>query len=210
MRWLVLLVVIAGCYAEPRPARRPTVVDNVPYGSDRAAVRAWHLAHDWCLRRTWPQSDEFVRCVAGEYINPTTPPMYTVIRYGSSGASVAYAVFVPVPCTMQGRCDRIEGAALPAERPFVDPRHGLDVDLAARGRAVQHPDAPLPDMQERMFDALAPELDARCGRPTWHDRYGATWHTRRTEVGLFVGGNGAWIIETHELEGAPPGIAFKD
>lgn len=208
----MLLVLVAGCYAQlPRPARRTMVVDDVPYGTQRATVRAWHLAHDWCLRRTWPQSDEFVRCFRGEYLDQKTPPMYTIVRYGSSGASVAYAVFVPVPCRMEGSCDRIDGGATwPAERPFVDPRRGLDADLSARGRAVQHPEAPLPEMQRLMFDALAPELDARCGRPTWHDGYGATWRTRRSELGLFVGGNGAWVIETHELEGAPPGLALGD
>ena len=56
-------------------------------------------------------------------------------------------------------------------------------------------------MQGRMWTALAGELDRRFGQPTWHEPhdYGATWATPTSTIGLFVGGNGGWIIETHEL-----------
>jgi hypothetical protein len=185
------------------PAHRPLVVDNVPYGADRAAVRAWHLARDWCLRREWPTTDEFVRCDPHPYINPTTPSLFSMIRYDDRGWSVSYAVFTPVPCTMQGRCDEVVGHTfVNADREFIEPEVGLRVDLAERGRAIKRGPYLLPDMQDRMFSALREEIAGRKVVKTWGDPrgFGETWESHNTVVGLFVSSNGAWIVETHEVK----------
>src|SRR5262249_17531678 len=109
MRALLLLAVVTGCFgpSDTLPKHRPMVGDNLPYGVERAKVREWPLAHDWCLGRRWDDTDEFIRCNPHEYLNATTPPMRSIIRYDAAGWSVAYAVFVPVPCTMYGTCQRV-------------------------------------------------------------------------------------------------------
>jgi hypothetical protein len=203
MRLLLVVWLLASCVPEQLPAHRPMVVDNVPYGIDRWVVRAWHFAHDWCLRREWPTTDEFVRCEAHPYINPTTPSMFSLIRYDDSGWSVAYAVFTPVPCTMEGRCDQVVGRTrVNADREFVEPGVGLYLDLAERGRALQRANTSVPDMQGRLYSALRSEIASRRVVHTWSDEhgFGETWETRNTELGLFVASNGAWVVETHEVK----------
>jgi hypothetical protein len=209
MRFLLVLV-LAACYVEPPatpPARRPLVTDNLPYLVERAKVRAWHDHNDWCLRRQWPSSDEFVICNSHPYLNRTTPAMYALVKYDAQQRAIAYAVFTPVPCRMYGRCDEIYArTALADERDFVDHFSGLLDNLAQRGRSVERQSVELPEMQHLMFEALKPEMMKRFGAPTWQDplRYGATWATRTSTIGLFVAGKGYWVVETHELR--PPGM----
>ena len=133
--------------------------------------------------------------------------MYALVRYDAAGRSIEYAVFTPVPCRMYGRCDAIYGRTLYAdEHDFVDHFKGLDDNLAQRGRTVERESVDLPEMQQLMLDALKPEMMKRFGRPTWADhwRYGATWQTKTSTIGLFVAGRGGWVIETHELR--TPGV----
>ncbi|HEX4456053.1 MAG TPA: hypothetical protein VH143_34570, partial [Kofleriaceae bacterium] len=110
---IVAMAVGAGCHANPEPAMpitRSLVTDRLPYELSRAEVRAWHAQHGWCIRRTWPSTDEFVVCDAiHPYMNLHTPPMYAMARYDATNRSVAYATFTPVPCRMYGTCDRIYG-----------------------------------------------------------------------------------------------------
>jgi hypothetical protein len=213
MRIALALVAVAviGCGSGPEPQSpgvtdRPLVTDSLPYQVSRADVRAWHGKNGWCLRRTWPMTDEFVVCDAiHPYMNLRTPPMYSMARYDTGDRSIAYATFTPVPCRMYGRCDRIFGRTVyPAEHDFVDHWSGLRDNLVAIGRAEPQEAVGLPSMQRRMVDLLADELDRRFGAPTWRDPhdYGQTWHTRTSDVGLFVGGSGTWIIETHEMRSA--------
>jgi hypothetical protein len=214
MRFVVVLVVLVACYVEPPatpPKRRPLVTDQLPYLFERDRVRAWHLSNDWCLRRVWPSTDEFVICNHHPYLNPTTPAMYALVHYDSANRSTAYAVFTPVPCRMYGRCDAIYGRTLYAsEHDFVDHDNGLYDHLADRGRAVEPHGVDLPEMQQQMLDALVPEMQARFGKPTWADRtrYGMTWATPTSEIGLFVAGRGSWVVETHELRGQPPSASL--
>jgi hypothetical protein len=203
MRLLLALCLVASCVSEQLPARRPMVVDNVPYGIDRWVVRAWHFAHGWCMAREWPTTDEFVQCDPHPYINPTTPTMFSMIRYDDQGWSTSYAVFTPVPCTMQGRCDKVVGHSyLNPDHEFVEPGVGLTLDPAERGRAIERPDTSMPDMQERLYSALRKELANRRVVHTWADArgFGDTWESPNTIVGLFVSSNGAWIVETHEIK----------
>ena len=203
MRLLLALCLVASCVPEQLPAHRPMVVDNVPYGIDRWVVRAWHFAHGWCMAREWPTTDEFVRCDVHPYINPTTPTMFSMIRYDDQGWSTSYAVFTPVPCTMQGRCDEVVGHSyLNPDREFIEPGVGLTLDPTERGRAIERPDTAMPDMQERLYSALRTEIAGRRVVQTWVDThgFGETWESPNTEVGLFVSSNGAWIVETHEIK----------
>lgn len=206
------VAVIAACHTTPEPATpvaRPLVTDQLPYLVSRADVRAWHGNHGWCLRRTWPSTDEFVVCDAiHPYMNLRTPPMYAMARYDDTGRSIAYATFTPVPCRMYGRCDRIYGRTVYAgEHDFVDHWTGLRDNLAEIGRSESTQPVGLPSMQRRMVDLLAGELDRRFGAPSWRDPhdYGQTWETPTSEIGLFVGGNGGWIVETHELRSGAVG-----
>ena len=202
---LCLVVVVAACGEAQLPVHRPLVVDNVPYGADRGAVRAWHFAHDWCLRRAWPTTDEFVRCNPRPYVNPTTPSMFTMIRYDDRGWSTSYAVFVPVPCTMQQRCDEVVGhTRVNPDYELVEPGVGLYLDATERGRWIERAATVVPEMQARMYSALRREIESRRVVRTWADAFGfgETWETRNTELGLFVSSNGAWIIETHEIKAA--------
>ncbi len=203
---ILAMAVVAGCHANPEPATpiaRPLVTDQLPYRVARAEVRAWHAQHGWCIRRTWPSTDEFVVCDAiHPYMNLHTPPMYAMARYDAANRSVAYATFTPVPCRMYGNCDRIYGRTVYAsEHDFVDHWNGLRANLAQIGRDESTQVQGLPSMQHRMVDLLVGELDRRFGAPTWRDRndYGETWATATSEIGLFVGGNGGWVIETHEM-----------
>lgn len=202
MRWL-LLVVLAAC--AQLPAHRPLVVDNVPYGADRAAVRAWHVEHGWCFAFAFPTTDVFSHCEPHPYLNESTPGMLSMIRYDDRGWSTAYAVYTPVPCTMQGRCDQLLlPSGLNPDAEFVNP-DGLMPDLADRGRGLERHDTVLPDMPSRMYDALRTEIAGRYKlHRTWADPngFGETWETPVTDVGLFVSSNGAWIIETHEIKPA--------
>jgi hypothetical protein len=208
----LVAIAVIGCYVAPPeqpPGRRPLVTDQLPYYFKRDAVRAWYEHNDWCMRRTWPTTDEFVVCNRKPYLNESTPPMYTLARYDAEDRVVAFATFTPVPCRMHGHCDQIRGRTVYAsEHDFVDHSMGLHEQLANRGRAVEPHEEQLPSMQQRMFDALVVELHNRFADPTWQDprRYGMTWSTRTSEVGLFVAGSGGWIVETHELSGAPPGL----
>ena len=209
-RWL--FIALAACYVAPPevvPEHRPLITDQLRYGMTRDTVRAWHARNDWCMRRTWPNSDEFVICNRHPYLNPTTPAMYALARYDETGRVIAFATFTPVPCRMYGRCDRIYGRTVYAsEHDFVDHWVGLDDHLADRGRAVEPYEMELPEMQHKMFDALGKELLHRFGAPTWQDprRYGATWASPTSEIGLFVAGRGGWVVETHELRQiGPPG-----
>ncbi|MDB4956427.1 MAG: hypothetical protein JWO36_3996 [Myxococcales bacterium] len=212
MRWWLPLVLAIGCYVAPPaklPDRRPLVTDQLPYRVERAIVRAWHLRNDWCLRRIWPSTDEFVICNHNPYLNSKTPAMYALVRYDGDARAIAYATFTPVPCRMYGRCDVITGRTVYAsEHDFVDHSSGLYDHLADRGRAVEPHEQSLPSMQQMMFDALGQELRRRFGDPTWRDprRYGMTWATTSSEIGEFVAGSGGWIVETHELRGAPPSL----
>ena len=210
MRSLLLLLPVLGLLAAcmpPPPPPRPLVVDNVPYGANRQAARAWHLAHGWCVRRTWPTTDEFERCDPRPQANPTIQPIFTIIRYDASGGSVSYALFTPVQFLDPDRGARLhwwESKTNP-DHEFVDPASGLLTGLASRGRAISQPSYPPEEEQWRLFDALAAELDKRCGKRAWaEDRgWGAIWHTKASEIGLFIASNGHWIIETHELELQP-------
>jgi hypothetical protein len=207
----MLAMVAIGCHESASPqtpvqqlvASRPLVTDQLAYGASRADVRAWHGQHGWCLRRHWPSTDEFVVCDAiHPYLNLKTPPMYSMARYDAADRAIAYATFTPVPCRMYGRCDRIlDRTVYDAEHDFVDHWSGLRDHLAAIGRDEPQQVRGLPSMQRRMVDLLAGGLDRRFGTPTWRDPYdyGQTWATPTSEIGLFVGGNGSWIIETHEL-----------
>jgi hypothetical protein len=206
---IALVIAMAGCHeqaSDPSPSfapTRPLVTDALPYQVARADVRAWHVHNGWCIRRQWPTTDEFVVCEAiHPYMNLRTPPMYAMAKYDAAGKSIAYATFTPVPCRMNGQCDRIYGRTVYAsEHEFVDHFNGLYDHLADRGRAEAPQLVGLPSMQGRLWSALASELDRRFGAATWrepHD-YGATWATPTSTIGLFVGGSGGWIIETHEL-----------
>jgi len=211
MRWLLVVIALVGCSIGPPaklPERRPLVTDNLTYGVTREGVRAWMASNDWCMRRMWPATDEFVICNRHPYLNMNTPAMYSLVRYDAAQRSVAFAVFTPVPCRMYGRCDRIYGRTVYAsEHDFVGLDVGLYDHLADRGRSVEPHVMPMPAMQQLMFDALSPELGKRFGAPTWLDprHYGGTWQTPTSEIGLFVAGNGGWVVETHEMRGAPPG-----
>jgi hypothetical protein len=216
MRSILVAVVLAGCSAPPPEApqnpdplatHRPLVTDQLPYHLERDKVRAWHDTDDWCRRRTWPATDEFVICNHHPYMNQSTPPMYSMARYDAAGRTIAYATFTPVPCRLYGRCDTLYGRTVyAAEYDFVDHERGLRDHLADRGRAVEPSEVEMPAMQQRTFDALADELRRRFGPPVWQDphRFGATWLTPSSEIGLFVAGRGNWIVETHEMRGAPP------
>jgi hypothetical protein len=208
---ILAVAVMTACHSGTEPqapsvAQRPLVTDALPYQVARADVRAWHEQHGWCLRRHWPSTDEFVVCDAiHPYMNLRTPPMYAMARYDNAGRSIAYATFTPVPCRMYGRCDRIPGRTVyNAEHEFVDHWSGLRDNLAEIGRAAPEEPVGLPSMQRRMVDLLTSELDRRFGAPTWRDPndYGQTWETPTSDIGLFVGGNGTWIIETHEMRSA--------
>ncbi|HSN30149.1 MAG TPA: hypothetical protein VLT45_27870 [Kofleriaceae bacterium] len=210
MRTLVLILLVVGCAAtEPTPttpARRALVTDNLPFLVPRAQVRAWHDQNDWCLRRQWAQSDEFVLCNRQPYMNPRTPPQHTFVRYDASQRSIAYATFAPVPCRLYGRCDRIYGRTVwRDDHEYVDHWQGLLDNLAQRGRMAEPEEVAPPEMQADDFAALARELDTRFGAATWRDPkgYGATWATPNAEIGLFVAGKGGWVVETHELRQAP-------
>jgi len=212
MRLTPLLLIVVACYVAPpeKPAEhRPLVTDQLPYLSGRDAVRAWHDHNDWCRRRTWPSTDEFVICNQHPYLNQSTPAMYTLAHYDPAGRVIAYATFTPVPCRMYGRCDRIYGRTVYAsELDFVDHDSGLYDHLAERGRDVEPHETELPPMQHLMLDALAVEMNRRFGEPIWQDprRYGMEWTTRTSDIGLFVAGSGGWVVETHELRGAAPGL----
>ena len=212
MRLLLLLGLLAACMPPPPPPR-PLVVDNVPYGANRQAVRGWHQAHGWCMLRTWPTTDEFERCDPRPEANPTFQPIFTIIRYDASGGSISYALFVPVRfMEVEGsyvRGDHLhwwESKTTP-DHDFVDPATGLMTDLASHGRAIDQPSFPPEEEQWRLFDALAAELDHRAGKRAWaEDRgWGAIWKTKASEMGLFIASNGHWIVETHELEARAPG-----
>jgi hypothetical protein len=221
-RIIPILVAMAGCYVDQTTPRyshsasddytnsRPLVTDQLPYYATRDEVRAWHDQHGWCRRRTWSTTDEFYVCdQVRPYYNRSTPPMYSMVKYDDGGRAVAYAMFTPVPCNAYGRCDRIYGRTVYAsEHDFVDHQHGLYDHLADRGRAVEPEPVGLPDMQQRMFDALETELARRFGAPTWSDarRYGATWMQQGSEIGLFVGGSGGWVVETHEILAGEPNV----
>jgi len=229
---ILISIAMAGCFVEstppqaPRPEdagdstfRRPLVTDHLPFQAARQTVRTWHAQHGWCLRRVWPSTDEFVVCdQVHPYLDLRTPPMYSMAKYDPASLSIAYATFTPVPCRMYGRCDKIYGRTVyQAEHDFVDHQHGLYDQLAERGQASSSDDQPigLPSMQRRMHDALAVELRQRYGAPSWQDphRYGEIWDMPGNTVGLFVGGRGAWVIETHEMtrlpEGPPGAISMK-
>jgi hypothetical protein len=197
MRLLMVVWLLASCVPEQLPAHRPMVVDAIPYGANRAEIRAWHLAHGWCIRRVWPTTDEFVRCDLRPEANPTFPAVFSMIRYDAAGWSISYAVFAPVQHIFNFMpFERL----LDPDHELVDPAEGLYLDLADRGRAIERPRANPRLRTRRLFAALADELDQRCGKPTWKSAWGETWQTKRTELGLFVASNGHWIIETHEVK----------
>jgi hypothetical protein len=205
----VATLVALGCYVEPPatlPDHRSMATDDLAYLASRATVRAWHDHNNWCRRRTWAAADEFVICDPHPYLNLKTPPMYALARCDKTDRLVAIAIFTPVPCRMYGRCDRIYGrTTFGPELDFVDHKSGPYDHLADRGRNVPAHDMELPSMQHRMLDALAREPLRRFGTPTWQDphRYGMTWSTRTSEIGLFVAGSGGWVVETHELITTP-------
>src|SRR5690349_3577345 len=129
MRTILVALLLASCYSPPpeQPSndtdstRRSLVTDELPFHSDRAAVRTWHEHNDWCRRRTWPNTDEFVACNVHPYMNARTPPMYAMARYDDAGRTIAYATFTPVPCRLYGRCDAIFARTVyPSEWDFVD------------------------------------------------------------------------------------------
>jgi hypothetical protein len=209
----VALVSVVGCASTPQVTAetepqytRPLITDQLPFRAERAAVRAQQDQNDWCLRRTWDHSDEFQICDKHPYLNRSTPPMITVVRYDSHDRATAYAVFTPVPCRMYGRCDQQLDAHNIVEWELVDHDYGLRGDLVYIGENADHRDEPLLSMQQRMVDALTVELAKRFGKPVWRDRhqYGAAWATATADIGLFVIGDGGWVVETHELHHTDP------
>lgn len=189
---------------------RSLVTDDLPYLAPRTIVRAHQSKNDWCLRREWPHSDEFVICDRHPYINRSTPPMVTIVRYDDTDRTTAYAVFTPVPCRMYGRCDTLMETNNLWELDFVDHSAGLRTNLVLVGESATHNDEDLWSMQQRMVDALTVELTNRFGAPVWRDphQYGTAWQTAMSDVGLFVIDKGQWVVETHELRrSGPPGLA---
>ena len=112
---------------------------------------------------------------------------------------------------MYGRCDGVFRTVYASEHEFVDHSNGLYPHLADRGRAESNSGIELPSMQVKMFDALAAELHRRFGAPGWQDphRFGATWTTQTSSIGLFVAGNGGWVVETHEMLVVPKQTAAR-
>ena len=219
MRFVAVALVLTalGCASEPQVTpttrahyTRPLVTDQLPFMYERANVRARELANDWCLRRYWPHSDEFVVCNPRPYINQSTPPMVTIVRYDATDRAQAYAVFTPVPCRMYGKCDVSMDTQNVWELDFVDHSAGLRGGLIFIGENAKHNDDALWSMQQRTVDALTVELANRFGRPVWSDphQYGAVWQTATSDIGLFVMATGEWVVETHELRRTgPPGLA---
>ena len=214
---VALVLSVLGCASDSQvtPATRPhyarpLVTDQLPFLEARAVLRAQQSQNDWCLRRTWQRSDEFVVCDPQPYLNRSTPPMVTIVRYDAADRARAFAVFTPVPCRMYGRCDTSMDATNVVEYDFVDHDHGLRGGLVFIGESADHAARALPSMQQRMIDALTVELSGRFGDPVWRDRhhYGAAWSSATEDIGLFVVGNGNWIVETHELRTTtPPGLS---
>ena len=204
---VLVLVSALGCGGTSRSVRRSLVTDNIRPGAERSKVRAWHLAHDWCQRRTWSSTDEYQVCDPHPYLDRSTPAMHALFGY-AGGRARSMALFIPVPCRMYGRCDRVRPKkASSRDLPFVELETGLVADLAGRGQRSA-PTGYLPSMQRRMLDGLAEELEARYGEPIATNRKGTAriWRTPRHEiVGLFLSPNGTWVVETHEFATAPEG-----
>jgi hypothetical protein len=110
---------------------------------------------------------------------------------------------------MYGRCDSLDESTNVWERDFVDHDYGLRGGLVFVGETAEHRHQDLRSMQQRMVDALTVELSTRFGSPVWRDpyQYGSAWSTATADIGLFVVGDGEWVVETHELHRTgPPGV----
>lgn len=208
MRAAIVAAVLAACGApepvHPEDYARRLVTDDLPYGSERAAVRAWFEAHDGCRARTWDATDEFVGCDPHPTQNHATRPEITLVRYDAAGKAEAFAAFVQVPCRMYGKCDAMVEPQQLRELDFVDHRAGLRAGLVEVGEREPAHTYGLPSMQQRTLDGLAVELGHRYGPPVWEHphRFGEVWTTPSERIGLFVIDDGGWVIETHELRPA--------
>jgi hypothetical protein len=208
---LVGLLAVAACTGETGVTaknaadyERRLVTDDLPFGSDRGAVRAWFDAHDGCRRRTWEMSDEFIDCDRHPMINRRSRPSITFVRYDASGRADAFAAMVQVPCRMYGKCDRVLEVNELREPDFIDHHAGLRSDLAGIGQREPEHAYDLPSMQQRTIDALAVELSKRYGPPIWRHPhgYGEVWTTPAEQIGLFLFEGDDWVIETHEARAA--------
>lgn len=199
---IAALISALGCGGGAHSLRRTLVTDDVPAGAERARVRAWLLDHDWCQARSWESTDEYRSCERSPYLNPSTRSMYSLFRY-EGGRVASIAIFVPVPCRMYGRCDRLfPHPGVRRDQPFVDPRKGLVDDLVGEGRKATPTPDPVPSMQRRLIDGLAVELEARYGAPESKNEVATAivWRTSSgEEIGLFLAPNGQWVVETHEF-----------
>src|SRR4051812_33518220 len=127
MRAVVIGVLLAaGCAGEPgvtaknaaEYARR-LVTDDLPYGTDRSAVRAWFEAHDGCRKRTWEATDEFSGCDRHPTLARSTRADLTLVRCDSTGHADAFAALVEVPCRMYGKCDALLDSDALREIDFI-------------------------------------------------------------------------------------------
>lgn len=197
----VAAVVTAACGPLDRSGARPLVTDGTQLGATRADVKTWHLAHDWCVGRTWASSDEYVTCAPRAYEGQASDRLRSYFRF-DGGRQTASAVYAPVPCTRKD-CRRPMGVDTALEGP---PFVAFDAGLVARPTSAGRDDAlaiELPADQRRLLDALALELERRYGPPDWTSPTGTArvWYEGGERIGLFLSRDGLWTVETHEASG---------
>jgi hypothetical protein len=187
--------VLAAACASSNSVRRSLVTDDLHYDEPRDDVRAWHDAHGWCQRVSGDVLDDFTACHVA-MLAPHTPPVESLVEY-REGRVEAFAVFVPVPCRVTGRCDQMSRSTGPRWLPR--PGESFVHYMADLGLHQVPPDE-IPSMQRQTLDALEVELDHRYGPPIWSNavRSAMRWNAQQGEhIALFLDARGYQVIETH-------------
>jgi hypothetical protein len=182
---LAMLVTLVGCGATRANLRRPLVTDETPLGMSRAQVVDWHREHGWCADYSpHPAMDVFRPCD-----RPNRDRMFVLLAFKDDRLAAA-TVNVTAPPPGQ------QPTGFPA--PFTQARRSIFFGEPARRQVAID-----------IMDALAAELEARYGAPTY-----ASWTERRWQradetvriywmelVGDYV------VIEVHE---SPTTISRQD
>ena len=190
------IAVASACAPINHDVRRPLVTDQTPLGMTRADVKAWHLAHGWCVGRTWPSSDEYETCLPYGDAGTSSPPIRSLFHF-EGDVMVSAAVYAPVSC---GRvCLQVDVHTSNAGPPFVVFDQGLVATPTTAGQSSPL-EVEVPADQHRALDAMRVELTARYGEPAWINPTGTAmqWSSSHETIGLFLSADARWTVETHE------------
>jgi hypothetical protein len=199
---ILVAAAVAACGPVDKSAKRPLVSDETPLGMARAEVKSWHTGHDWCVGRTWEESDEYVPCNDPVMKGAGAEGPIRSFFHFDGERLISSAVYAPVSCTRAACRHPIQVGTELEGPPFIAFDAGLTETPVDAGRGAP-PEIELNEDVHNTMDAMRKELERRFGAPVWKNAQetAMVWQGTGEQVGLFVSADARWVVEAHQANG---------